>query len=138
MSVCAVGGSAALAGQAARRRRGRRARGWGDARVGGRASWLFPSGSGRAHADAPWDEREMTTDAILGSLMYAALGRGLRAAMPSDVSHPGAMARKSLPANGAHYASEGRREPWLGGWPGTDATTAGPRWERSSGPHAAE
>ena len=110
MSVCAVGGSAALAGQAARE-----ATSWasgagrGDARVGGRASWLFPSGFGRAHADEPWDEREMTADAILGSLMYAALGRGLKTAMPSDVSHPGAMARKSLPANGAHYASEGQK-----------------------------
>ena len=51
----------------------------------------------------------MTTDAILGSLMYAVLGRGLKTAMPSDVSHPGAMARKSLPANGAHYASEGQK-----------------------------
>ena len=53
MSVCAVGGSAALAGQAARE-----ATSWasgagrGDARVGGRASWLFPSGYGRARADA--------------------------------------------------------------------------------------
>lgn len=109
MSVCAVGGSAALAGQAAREATSWASAGRGDARVGGRASWLFPSGFGRARADAPWDEREMTADAILGSLMYAALGRGLKTAMPSDVSHPGAMARKSLPANGAHYASEGQK-----------------------------
>ena len=98
MSVCAVGGSAALAGQAAREATSWASAARGDGRVGR-----------RAHADAPWDEREMTADAILGSLMYAALGRGLKTAMPSDVSHPGAMARKSLPANGAHYASEGQK-----------------------------
>ena len=57
MSVCAVGGSAALAGQAAREATSWASAGRGDARVGGRASWLFPSGFGRARADAPWDER---------------------------------------------------------------------------------
>ena len=110
LSVCAVGASAALAGQAARQ-----ATEWGvghrDAGARGKGSWLFPSGLGfaRRYADAAWDEREMTTDAIFGSLMYAALGRGLKSAMPSDVSHPGAVARRSLPANGAHYANEGQK-----------------------------
>ena len=42
---------------------------------------------------------------MIGSMLYALLGRGVRSTLPSDVSHPGALARMSMPANGAHYAT---------------------------------
>lgn len=114
----AVAGASVLAGQAARAvlqwpsgggagNGAGRVRSWSAAWLGGRHV--------AARDSTPWDEREMTTDAIVGSLLYAVLGRGMRSAMPSDVSHPGALARMSMPANGAHYASESQKRT-LAGW----------------------
>ena len=47
-----------------------------------------------------------------GAVLYAAASRpsGLRTALPSDVSHPGALARRSMPSNGAHYATDAQRK----------------------------
>ena len=62
------------------------------------------------------DPDEATKDAMFGSLAYALLGRGVRTALPSDVSHPGALARRSMPSNGAHYATDAQRRTlavWL-------------------------
>ena len=53
---------------------------------------------------------ELVKDAIFGSLVYAVLGRGVQTALPSDISYPGALANKSLSANGAHYASDAQRK----------------------------
>ena len=84
----------ALGGRRSRRRRRPRGSGFFRGALGGLG--------GR---DAAWDEGEMTLDAMLGTVLYAFIGRGVHSALPSDVSHPGAMRRNSMPANGAHYAS---------------------------------
>lgn len=72
---------------------------------GGGLGWAWSPQHGR---EEPWDEGELMTDAMMGSMLYALLGRGIRSALPSDVSHPGALARRSMPANGANYATVGR------------------------------
>jgi hypothetical protein len=58
---------------------------------------------------------EAVKDAIFGSLAYAVLGRGVQSALPSDISHPGALAKRSMRSNGAHYATEAQRRT-LAGW----------------------
>ena len=71
----------------------------------GATAWRAWGIGSRRSRDQPWDEREATADAMIGSMLYALLGRGVRSTLPSDVSHPGALARMSMPANGAHYAT---------------------------------
>jgi hypothetical protein len=53
--------------------------------------------------------REATIDGIVGSMLYALLGQGIKSALPSNVSYPGALARMSMHANGANYATARRR-----------------------------
>ena len=57
------------------------------------------------------DPDEATKDAMFGSLAYALLGRGVRTALPSDVSHPGALARRSMPSNGATRHRRAAKDP---------------------------
>ena len=71
----------------------------------GATAWRALGIGNRRSRDQPWDGQQVTADAMMGSMLYALLGRGVKSALPSDVSHPGALARMSMPANGAHYAT---------------------------------
>ena len=113
--VASVGAASALAGQCASLALGARTvddlrasflRAATSLRGGG-----VPRRGGPAGASDPV-AREATEDAILGAVLYAAASRpsGLRTALPSDVSHPGALARRSMPSNGAHYATDAQRK----------------------------
>ena len=113
--VASVGAASALAGQCASLALGARTvddlrasflRAATSLRGGG-----VPRRGGPAAASDPV-AREATEDAILGAVLYAAASRpsGLRTALPSDVSHPGALARRSMPSNGAHYATDAQRK----------------------------
>jgi hypothetical protein len=116
--VATTAGASVLAGQAARaalqwpQNHANGGGGSGGGRGGG-ALWRW--GTGFRGRDQPWDEREVTVDAMMGSMLYALLGRGIASTLPSDVSYPGALARRSMPANGANYANESQKK-MLASW----------------------
>lgn len=71
-----------------------------------RVFWPSGMGGGQRPRGQPGDRREAITDAILGSLVYAVLGRGVSIALPSNVCFPGVFAdkRRSVELVGPHYA----------------------------------
>ena len=118
--IASVGGASALAGQVARTvlewpngAVPQGVPGWGGMTLGGlRRPLETLHGAKHFEHDAA---AEAVKDAIFGSLAYAVLGRGVQSALPSDVSHPGALAKRSMRSNGAHYATEAQRRT-LAGW----------------------
>lgn len=75
---------------------------------------------GGYNAGSAWstvDEDEAIRDVAVGGLAFALLSRGnVGRILPSDVSRVGANARRSIPAKGSDYASEGQKrslQTWL-------------------------
>lgn len=119
--IASVGGASALAGQVARTvlewpngSVPQGVPGWGGMTLGGLRRPLETLHGTKQFENAAGVEA--VKDAIFGSLAYAVLGRGVQSALPSDISHPGALAWRSMPSNGAHYATESQRRTlavWL-------------------------
>ena len=118
--IASVGGASALAGQVARTvlewpngAVPQGVPGWGGMTLGGlRRPLETLHGTKQFERDTG---AEAVKDAIFGSLAYAVLGRGVQSALPSDISHPGALAKRSMRSSGAHYATEAQRRT-LAGW----------------------
>lgn len=116
--IASVGGASALAGQTARvvmewpsGDLPKNIQAWRGMTVGGLVRRPLETLHRTMHNfDNATTRTELVKDAIFGSLVYAVLGRGVQTALPSDISYPGALANKSLSANGAHYASNAQRK----------------------------
>lgn len=116
--IASVGGASALAGQTARvvmewpsGDLPKNIQAWRGMTVGGLVRRPLETLHRTMHNfDNATTRTELVKDAIFGSLVYAVLGRGVQTALPSDISYPGALANKSLSANGAHYASDAQRK----------------------------
>ena len=118
--IASVGSASALAGQVARTvlewpngAVPQGIPGWGGVTLGGSRRPLET-----LHGTSAFEESakiEAVKDAIFGSLAYAVFGRGLQSALPSDVSRPGALARRSIRSDGARYATEAQRRT-LAAW----------------------
>ena len=120
--IASVGGASALAGQAARTvlewpngSMPKGIQGWGGMTLGGLRRPLETLHGGSIQFGNE-TTKELVKDAIFGSLAYAVLGRGIQSALPSDISYPGALAKRSMKSNGAHYATDNQRKTlatWL-------------------------
>ncbi|KAJ7559974.1 hypothetical protein O6H91_04G109000 [Diphasiastrum complanatum] len=55
--------------------------------------------------DTSYWSNHLFLHAVLGVIAFKALGGSCRSVMPSSVIHPGALARRSIPARGSRYAN---------------------------------
>lgn len=61
---------------------------------------------GRDPPPRMWRRADVVCDAVMGVVLFRAMGGRYRSLLPSDLVKPGACAVESLPAPGSQYASE--------------------------------